>query len=60
MTFALNSVQPPLEFIPPRFNPLVWQRAKTALPLWLRLRTNITQIRANNLEVLLEKYQEFE
>lgn len=53
-------VQPPLEFIPPALNPLVLRVTQLALPSWLRWRTSITQIQADNVEVLVELYRQFQ
>jgi hypothetical protein len=53
-------VQPPLEFIPPNFNPLVFQSCEFVLPLWLRSRTNIAEIKAENLDTLVDLYQQFQ
>ncbi|HAC62960.1 MAG TPA: glycerol acyltransferase [Cyanothece sp. UBA12306] len=60
MTESLTRVQPPLQFIPPNINPLVLQVCQQILPLWLKWQTNITQIKANNLESLAELYQQFQ
>ncbi len=56
----ITHVQPPLEFIPPALNPLVLRAAQLSLPTWLRSRTNIAQIQAENLETLVELYQQFQ
>lgn len=53
-------VQPRLEFIPPNFNPLVFQACEFVLPLWLRSRTNIVEIKAENLDTLIDLYQQFQ
>lgn len=53
-------VQPPLEFIPPNFNPLVFQTCEFVLPIWLRSRTNIAEIKAENLDILIDLYQQFQ
>lgn len=52
--------QPPLEFIPSSFNPLVLGIIKPILPIWLKLKTNITNIEGVNLEKLAELYQQFQ
>jgi hypothetical protein len=57
---TIDRVQPPLEFIPPAFNPLVLQVAQGLLPLWLRSRTAITQIQASNVEELVDCYHQFQ
>jgi 1-acyl-sn-glycerol-3-phosphate acyltransferase len=56
----LIQAQPPLEFIPPALNPLVVQGVKTVLPIWLRSRTSISEIKADNVETLADLYQQFQ
>lgn len=53
-------VQPPLEFIPANFNHLVFQGCQFILPLWLRSRTPIAEIKAENLSTLVDLYQQFQ
>lgn len=53
-------VQPPLEFIPPALNPLVLRVGQLVLPSWLRWRTGITHIQADNVETLLDLYRQFQ
>lgn len=53
-------VQPKLEFIPPNFNPLVFQTCQFILPIWLRSRTTIAEIKAENLETLIDLYKQFQ
>lgn len=53
-------VQPRLEFIPQNFNPLVFQWCQLILPLWLRSRTNIAEIKAENLATLVDFYKQFQ
>ena len=53
------NAQPSLEFIPPAFNPLVWQVARSLLPLWLRYGQGITEVRVDNAEELIELYHQF-
>ncbi|MBD2004786.1 MULTISPECIES: 1-acyl-sn-glycerol-3-phosphate acyltransferase [Cyanophyceae] len=52
--------QPPLEFIPPAFNPLVLRSVQMVLPFWMRSHTAITQIQADNVEVLVDLYRQFQ
>lgn len=56
----ITRAQPPLEFIPPRFNPLVLQGCQVFLPLWLRWQTNLTDIQADHVERLVELYSQFQ
>ncbi|HEY9812007.1 MAG TPA: 1-acyl-sn-glycerol-3-phosphate acyltransferase, partial [Candidatus Sericytochromatia bacterium] len=60
MPNTLIQAQPPLEFIPPALNPLVVKGVKMLLPLWLRSRTSITEIKADNVETLADLYQQFQ
>ena len=53
-------VQPKLEFIPPNFNPLVFQTCQWMLPIWLRSRTTIAEVKAENLDTLVDLYQQFQ
>lgn len=60
MPSAIDQVQPPLEFIPPAFNPLVLQVSQSVLPFWLRYRTSITHIQTENVDQLVELYRQFQ
>jgi hypothetical protein len=55
----IKQAQPPLEFIPPQYNPLILTGAKQLLPLWLKWGTSITKIEAQGIETLVKLYQEF-
>ena len=52
--------QPPLEFIPPNFNPWLWRGVKTLLPFWLKSQTTIADIEGKNVEKLVDLYQQFQ
>ena len=54
------NVQPPLEFIGPDFQPGVLKVTQWVLPWWIRLKTPITKIEADNVEQLAELYQQFQ
>ncbi|MGK7877667.1 MAG: 1-acyl-sn-glycerol-3-phosphate acyltransferase [Xenococcaceae cyanobacterium] len=60
MPDLLTQAQPPLEFIQPSLNPLVVRAAQTILPLWLRLKTNITEIQGAQVEALADLYHQFQ
>ncbi|MBW4560452.1 MAG: 1-acyl-sn-glycerol-3-phosphate acyltransferase [Mojavia pulchra JT2-VF2] len=66
MPKSIQSIQPPLKFIPPSFNPIVLQIARWLLPFFLRFRTRpwlpagIVRIEAKNAEILAELYQQFQ
>ena len=56
----ISHAQPPLEFIPPAFNPLVLGVAQQVLPFWMRSHTAISDIEADNIEVLVDLYRQFQ
>jgi hypothetical protein len=56
---SINQVQPALEFIPPALNPTVVWASHQVLPAWLRLKTSIRDIQADNVETLAQLFQEF-
>ncbi len=60
MPNSISQVQPPLEFIPPAYNPLVMQACKQIFPWWLRFRTSISQVQAENVETLAELFHQFQ
>ncbi|HIK54685.1 MAG TPA: 1-acyl-sn-glycerol-3-phosphate acyltransferase [Synechococcales cyanobacterium M55_K2018_004] len=60
MSNSPNQVQPPLKFIPPDFNPLIWSVVKFLLPLWMRWNSKIGKVTVENLELLVELYQQFQ
>ncbi|GAB1538747.1 glycerol acyltransferase [Scytonema sp. NUACC21] len=66
MPHKIQPAQPPLEFITPRFNPLVRYMMQALLPLFLRVRmrpwlpTGIAQVETVNVEVLAKLYEQFQ
>ncbi len=56
----MYQAQPPLEFIPPAFNPLLLKLVHLVLPSWIRLQTSINNIEADNVKVLADCYQRFQ
>lgn len=66
MPHLIHRAYPPLEFIPQRFNPIVYYIARGLLPLLLRLRVRswlpagIGEIETVNVDVLFNLYQEFQ
>ncbi|MEA5581649.1 1-acyl-sn-glycerol-3-phosphate acyltransferase [Nodularia harveyana UHCC-0300] len=59
MSDAIYQAQPPLEFIPPAFNPLVLRVFHLLLPSWISWKTAISQVEADNVEVLVDLYRQF-
>ncbi|EAW37038.1 glycerol acyltransferase [Lyngbya sp. PCC 8106] len=60
MSNSMINVQPPLEFIPPDFQPGVLKLSQWIFPWWIRFQTPITEIQAENVEQLVELYQQFQ
>ncbi|MBD3882629.1 1-acyl-sn-glycerol-3-phosphate acyltransferase [Phormidium tenue FACHB-886] len=60
MPQPITQAQPPLEFIPPAYDPVIHQTARAVLPLWTRWRVKIADIQVQNAEVLAEFYQQFQ
>lgn len=60
MPHSITQAQPPLEFIPPAYNPLVNRVAKLVLPSWTRWRVHISEIQVNHVEILVDLYQQFQ
>ncbi|BDI16754.1 glycerol acyltransferase [Nostoc cf. commune SO-36] len=60
MADVIYQAQPPLEFIPPAFNPLFLRFVHLLLPSWINWQTSITQIEADNVEVLVDLYRQFQ
>lgn len=56
----MYQAQPPLEFIPPNFNPLLLKCVHLLLPKWISWKTPISQIEAENVEVLADLYRQFQ
>ncbi|MDJ0510365.1 MAG: 1-acyl-sn-glycerol-3-phosphate acyltransferase [Crocosphaera sp.] len=54
------NAQPPLEFIPPNFNPLLLGGVKKILPFWLKLQTEIVDIEGRNIGKLVDIYKQFQ
>ena len=52
--------RPSLDFIPPRFNPVVRQGVKALIPGWVRWRTSLREIQVQHAEILAQLYTEFE
>jgi hypothetical protein len=57
---VIYRAQPPLEFIPPAFQPWFLAVVHFLLPTWLRWKTAINQIEADNVEVLVNLYRQFQ
>ena len=56
----MQTVQPPLDFIPPAFDPWVWRCAKTILPAWLRWRHGLHPIVVEDGERAAKLYHQFQ
>ncbi|MEA5593164.1 1-acyl-sn-glycerol-3-phosphate acyltransferase [Rivularia sp. UHCC 0363] len=60
MSLDINQAQPPLEFIPPAFNPTVLRITQLLLPAWIKSLTIISQIEAENVKTLVKLIDEFQ
>lgn len=56
----IEQVQPPLEFIAPKFNPLVQKVMQPLLPWWRKWKTPMIKIQGKNIETLVQLYQKFQ
>ncbi len=56
----VSRAQPPLAFIPQSLTPWVIETVRFLLPLWMPWKLSITAVEAENLEVLVKLYQEFQ
>ncbi len=60
MTDTIQGVQPPLEFIPPAFDPKVRRVIQWALPIVTQRTTTLREIEATNVETLSRLYHQFQ
>ncbi|MBF2029233.1 MAG: 1-acyl-sn-glycerol-3-phosphate acyltransferase [Oscillatoriales cyanobacterium C42_A2020_001] len=60
MTDTIRGVQPPLEFIPPAYNPTVRHIVNWALPVITQRFTTLRDVEATNLETLVDVYHQFQ
>ncbi|OCQ98473.1 glycerol acyltransferase [Oscillatoriales cyanobacterium USR001] len=60
MPNSTSHVQKSLEFIPPDFKPWVLRGCQYLLPWWLKFRTPISQIEAENVETLAHLLAQFQ
>ncbi|ESA35374.1 phospholipid glycerol acyltransferase [Leptolyngbya sp. Heron Island J] len=60
MTNAIIRAQPPLDFIPERFNPWVRHLTRGILPIWVRWQTDLTNIKVRNAATLAQLYSDFQ
>jgi hypothetical protein len=54
-----NRAQPPLDFLPPQFDPKVLWGTKTLLPPWMHWRGSVKQLDVRGAEVLANLFHEF-
>ena len=60
MPNTITQAQPPLEFIPPRFNPWVFRVGRSLLPTWLPWRQNISHVELTNGKELVDLFEQFQ
>jgi hypothetical protein len=56
----ITQAQPPLEFIEPKFNPLVYKTTQLLQPTWVRWRAKIADVEVSNAGALVELYRQFQ
>jgi hypothetical protein len=56
----ITQAQPPLEFLEPEFNPLVYKATQLLQPTWMRWQAKITDVEVSNPEVLVDLYRQFQ
>ena len=56
----MTQAQSSLEFIPPAYNPFIWQIAKRIIPFWLRYNHHIVRVEVDNPEKLIDLYAQFQ
>ena len=54
-----DTVQPPLEFVPPQFDPIVFPVLKYMGPLWMRLNASVSGATIENPEPLIDLFRAF-
>ncbi|MEB3356802.1 MAG: 1-acyl-sn-glycerol-3-phosphate acyltransferase [Synechococcales bacterium] len=60
MRRSITHARPPLEFIPPDYNPLVLRGVRSLIPFWLRWRLGIVRIEDTHSETLAKLFQQFQ
>ena len=60
MPNPITQAQPPLEFIKPEFNPLVYKTTQLLQPTWMCWRAKIADVEVSNPEALVELYRQFQ
>ncbi|MBE9048360.1 1-acyl-sn-glycerol-3-phosphate acyltransferase, partial [Pleurocapsales cyanobacterium LEGE 10410] len=56
----MTQAQPSLEFIPPAYNPLVWNVAKRIIPFWLKYNNHIVDVEIDRASELIDLYHQFQ
>jgi 1-acyl-sn-glycerol-3-phosphate acyltransferase len=54
------TAQPPLDFLPPAFDPKLLWVTKHLLPIWMRWRSSVKQLDIQGAESLVELFQQFQ
>ncbi|MFM6188887.1 1-acyl-sn-glycerol-3-phosphate acyltransferase [Planktothrix sp.] len=60
MVNLITNLQPTLDFIPPNFNPWVLKACQWGVPFWIRWKTPIVEIKGEQVERLVDLYQQFQ
>ena len=60
MTHTPQYAQPPLDFLPPNFDPKVLWAMRTGLSLWIQWKSSVKALNIQGAEVLIDLFQQFE
>ncbi|MEM9816605.1 MAG: 1-acyl-sn-glycerol-3-phosphate acyltransferase [Cyanobacteria bacterium P01_D01_bin.6] len=60
MTHTPQYAQPPLDFLPPKFDPKVLWLMRTVLPIWMRWKSSVKQLDIQGAEILIDLLQKFQ
>lgn len=60
MTSTLPRAQPPLDFLPPDFDPKLLWVTKTLLPFWMRWRSSVKKLDYQGAEILVDLFHQFQ
>ena len=60
MTVTRNRARPPLDFLPPKFDPKIMWAVKTLLPVWIRWRSSVKRLETSGAETLVDLCHQFQ
>lgn len=60
MTHTPQYAQPPLDFLPPNFDPKVLWAMRTLLPIWMQWKSSVKALDIQGAEILIDLFHQFE